>query len=206
MHKYSRVRVGVGGVTGYTGIELMRRLARHPHVDLRVAMASSGSQPRRLPALARIWDAPVEPMDLGKLAAETDAIFLALPDSVSAEIAPGLAIDGRRVFDLSGAFRLRDAELRGRWYPHTGAMNGGTTYGLTERYRNELKDASLIACAGCYPTAAILSLAPLLDRTLISSRGLIVDAKSGVSGVARNTASSAASLSRSSGCTGASQM
>ena len=184
MHKYSRVRVGVGGVTGYTGMELMRRLARHPHVELRVAMASSGSQPRRIPALARIWDAPVEPMDLVKLAAETDAIFLALPDSVSAEIAPGLASDGRRVFDLSGAFRLRDAELRGRWYPHTGAMNGGTTYGLTERYRNELKDASLVACAGCYPTAAILSLQPLVAAGLLQP-GIIIDAKSGVSGAGK---------------------
>ena len=184
MHKYSRVRVGVGGVTGYTGMELMRRLARHPHVDLRVAMASSGSQPRRLPALTRIWDAPVEPMDLEKMSAETDAIFLALPDTVSADIAPGLATDGRRVFDLSGAFRLRDAALRQRWYPHTGDMNGGATYGLTERYRTQLKDASLVACAGCYPTAAILSLQPLVAAGLLQP-GIIIDAKSGVSGAGK---------------------
>jgi N-acetyl-gamma-glutamyl-phosphate reductase len=184
MHKYSSIRVGVGGVTGYTGMELMRRLARHPHVDLRVAMASAGSQPRRLPALARIWDADVEPLDLEKLASQTDAVFLALPDSVSAVIAPGLAIDGRRVFDLSGAFRLRDTALRGRWYPHTGAIGDGTTYGLTERYRTELKEASLIACAGCYPTAAILSLQPLVAAGLLQP-GIIIDAKSGVSGAGK---------------------
>jgi N-acetyl-gamma-glutamyl-phosphate reductase len=184
MHKYSSIRVGVGGVTGYTGMELMRRLSRHPHVDLRVAMASAGSPARRLPALTRIWDAPVEPLDLNKLASETDAIFLALPDAVSAEIAPGLASDGRRVFDLSGAFRLRDSALRGRWYPHTGAMGDHTTYGLTERYRTELKEASLIACAGCYPTAAILSLQPLVAAGLLQP-GVIIDAKSGVSGAGK---------------------
>jgi N-acetyl-gamma-glutamyl-phosphate reductase len=184
MHKYSSVRVGVGGVTGYTGMELMRRLARHPHVELRVAMASGNSQPRRLPALARIWDHPVEPMDTSRLAAETDAIFLALPDTVSAEIAPSLATGGRRVFDLSGAFRLRDAGTRDRWYPHTGTMAGDVTYGLTERYRSELKEASLVACAGCYPTAAILSLQPLVAAGLLEP-GVIIDAKSGVSGAGK---------------------
>lgn len=184
MHKYSRVRVGVGGVTGYTGMELMRRLARHPRVDLRVAMASAGTQSRRLPALARIWDGPVEPLDTARMAEETEAIFLALPDSASAEIAPQLAGGGRRVFDLSGAFRLRDAELRGRWYPHTTLMGDGVAYGLTERYRSELKNASLVACAGCYPTAAILSLQPLVAAGLLQP-GVIIDAKSGVSGAGK---------------------
>jgi N-acetyl-gamma-glutamyl-phosphate reductase len=184
MHKYSSIRVGIGGVTGYTGMELVRRLARHPHVELRVAMASGNSQPRRIPALARIWDHPVEAMDTAKLAAESDAIFLATPDTVSADVAPMLAADGRKVFDLSGAFRLRDNESRNRWYPHTGAMADTVTYGLTERYRAELKDASLIACAGCYPTAAILSLQPLVAAGLLQP-GVIIDAKSGISGAGK---------------------
>jgi N-acetyl-gamma-glutamyl-phosphate reductase len=183
MNKYSSIRVGVAGVTGYTGLELMRRLARHPHATIRFAMASSGSESRRLPALARIWDEPVQPLDVDRLGADTDAVFLALPDMVAAEIGPSLA--GRtRVFDLSGAFRLRDESLRKRWYPHTPAAATCATYGLTEHYRDALKTAELVACAGCYPTAAILSLRPLVAAGLLED-GVIIDAKSGVSGAGK---------------------
>ena len=172
-------------MTGYTGVELMRRLARHPHADLRLAMASAGAEPRRIPALARIWDDPVEAIDIDRMAAETDAVFLALPDAVSAEVGPALAAKGTRVFDLSGAFRLRDGDLRNKWYPHTpDAMTTAPTYGLTEHYRSALKNASLIACAGCYPTAAILALRPLVASALIEP-GVIIDAKSGVSGAGK---------------------
>ena len=87
MHKYSKVRVGIAGVTGYAGLELLRRLARHPYADVRHAMASSASESKRLPGLARIWDAPVEPLDAARLASETDAVFLALPDTIAAELA-----------------------------------------------------------------------------------------------------------------------
>ena len=81
MHKYSTVRVGVAGATGYAGLELLRRLARHPYADVRCAMASSASEAKRIPALARIWNGPVEPLDVERLATETDAVFLALPDT-----------------------------------------------------------------------------------------------------------------------------
>jgi N-acetyl-gamma-glutamyl-phosphate reductase len=184
MHKYSSVRVGVGGVTGYTGVELMKRLARHPHADVRLAMASGNSDARRIPALARIWDHPVEPIDIDRMAAETDAVFLALPDHVAAEVAPALAARGTRVFDLSGAFRLRDVELRQKWYPHSPADAGAPTYGLTEHNRTALREATLVACAGCYPTAAILSLRPLVAAGLVEP-GIIIDAKSGVSGAGK---------------------
>jgi N-acetyl-gamma-glutamyl-phosphate reductase len=183
MHNYSAIRVGVAGVTGYSGVELMRRLARHPHVDVRLAMASAGSEARRIPALARIWDAPVEPLDIERLATETDAVFLALPDSVSATLAPQLIARGVRVFDISGAFRLADAGLRKKWYPHSPA-NGGASYGLPEHHAGELRDAQLIACAGCYPTAAILSLRPLVRAGLLGP-GIVIDAKSGVSGAGK---------------------
>ncbi len=183
MHNYSPVRVGVAGATGYAGLELLRRLARHPHADLRFAMASSASESKRLPALARIWDAPVEPLDEEKLASGTDAVFLALPETLAAEIAPKLAARGTRVFDLSGAFRLRDAELRQRWYPHT-PVAVSAVYGLTERRRTELADARLIACPGCYPTAAVLSLQPLVAAGLLEP-GIVIDAKSGVSGAGK---------------------
>jgi len=184
MNNYSSVRVGVAGATGYAGLELLRRLAKHPHADVKFAMASSGSESKRLPALARIWDAPVEPLDVEKLAGQTDAVFLALPDTLAAEIAPALADRGARVFDLSGAFRLRDASLRQRWYPHTGATNVPVVYGLTERRRLELASARLIACPGCYPTAAVLALQPLIVGNLLEP-GIIIDAKSGISGAGK---------------------
>jgi len=183
MHNYSSVRVGVAGATGYAGLELLRRLARHPHADIRFAMASSASESKRLPALARIWDAPVEPLDADKLAEGTDAVFLALPDALAAELAPKLAERGPRVFDLSGAFRLRDADLRQKWYPHT-PTTVPAVYGLTERRRRELADAKLIACPGCYPTAAVLALQPLVCAGLLEP-GIIIDAKSGVSGAGK---------------------
>ena len=183
MHNYSPVRVGIAGATGYAGLELLRRLARHPQADIRFAMASSASESKRLPALARIWDAPVEPLDVDKLAQGTDAVFLALPDALAADLAPKLAESGPRVFDLSGAFRLRDADLRQKWYPHTPTAVPAV-YGLTERRRRELADAKLIACPGCYPTAAVLALQPLVCAGLLEP-GVIIDAKSGVSGAGK---------------------
>jgi len=185
MHKYSQVRVGVAGATGYAGIELLRRLARHPQADVRFAMASGASEARRLPALTRIWDEPVRPLDVDLLAAETDAVFLALPDTLAAELGPALAKRGPRVFDLSGAFRLRDVSNRQRWYPHSPEPSVGEVYGLTERYRTEVNGAQLIACPGCYPTAAILALQPLVAKALIEP-GVIIDAKSGISGAGKS--------------------
>ena len=184
MNSYAQVRVGVAGATGYAGQELLRRLARHPGVDLRLAMASRASEARRVPALARIWDSPVVPFDLERLAGETDVAFLAVPDTLAAEAAPALASRGTRVLDLSGAFRLRKADERRRWYPHAPAVSVPVAYGLTERYRDSLRDARLIACPGCYPTAAVLALQPLVAAGLIQP-GVIIDAKSGISGAGK---------------------
>ena len=183
MNSYASVRVGVAGATGYAGIELIRRLARHPSATLMAAMGSAGSEPRRVPALNRIWDAPVVPLDVDALAS-LDAVFLAVPDTLSAEVGPALAARGPRVFDLSGAFRLRDRALRERWYPHSPDPSLPVTYGLTERYRSELGQARLVACAGCYPTAAILSLQPLVAAGLVQGP-IIIDAKSGISGAGK---------------------
>lgn len=174
----------MAGATGYAGLELLRRLSRHPRADVRFAMASGASEAKRLPALARIWDGPVEPLDADRLAEGTDAVFLALPDTLAAQLAPELARRGTRVFDLSGAFRLRDPELRQRWYPDSPTSVVDVTYGLTERSRLELVNAQLIACPGCYPTAAVLALQPLVAASLLEP-GIIIDAKSGVSGAGK---------------------
>jgi N-acetyl-gamma-glutamyl-phosphate reductase len=184
VNTYSRVRVGVAGATGYSGVELLRRLAQHPGADVRLAMGSSASEARRVPALKRIWDAPIERLDIDRLASETDAVFLAVPDTLSAELGPALVQRGPRVFDISGAFRLKSPAERQRWYPHSPDPGVPVTYGLTERYRKELLTAPLVACAGCYPTAAILPLQPLVAAGLIQP-GVIIDAKSGVSGAGK---------------------
>ncbi len=185
MNTYAQpVRVGVAGATGYSGVELMRLLARHPQARIVAAMGAPGAEPRRVPALKRIWDATIEGLDVERLAAETDAVFLALPDEAAADLAPRLLASGKRVFDLSGAFRLRDAAQRRRWYPHTPEPPAAIAYGLTERRRHEIADAQLVACAGCYPTAAILALQPLVQADVIEGP-IIIDAKSGVSGAGK---------------------
>jgi N-acetyl-gamma-glutamyl-phosphate reductase len=129
----------------------------------------------------------VDGFDLDALTARTDAVFLALPDHAAAEIAPQLVARGKRVFDLSGAFRLRDASVRKRWYPQTPDPTQPIVYGLTERNRDRLRDSNFVACAGCYPTAAILALQPLLQALLVVTDGspIIIDAKSGVSGAGK---------------------
>jgi N-acetyl-gamma-glutamyl-phosphate reductase len=180
------VRVAVAGATGYTGQELLRLLARHPAVTITTATSSGTTTPRALPALARVWDGAVTPLAPGTLADAADLVFLALPDSAAAEIAPALVDQGVRVIDLSGAFRLRDAGERARWYPETHRLPDGIAYGLTERQRGAVARARLVANPGCYPTAALLALAPLVEADrLAPGTDVIVDAKSGVSGAGK---------------------
>ena len=178
------VHAAIAGATGYAGQELVRLLARHPAVALDVAMSSGGTA-RRLPALARLWDDEVGPLDRDRLAA-AEVVFLALPDAAAAELAPALVDAGVRVIDLSGAFRLRDEALRKHWYPETHRVPSGVVYGLTERARPDLPAARLVANPGCYPTASLLAITPLIDAGLLApASDIIVDAKSGVSGAGK---------------------
>src|SRR5580765_1784278 len=135
-------RVAVAGATGYTGQELLRILARHPGVAVVAAMSSGASGPgsaaRRLPALAHVWNGEIQPFAADRLAGDADLVFLALPDKAAAEVAPALVDAGVRVVDLSGAFRLRDAASRAKWYPETNRMPAGLAYGLTERERGAI--------------------------------------------------------------------
>jgi N-acetyl-gamma-glutamyl-phosphate reductase len=180
-----RTRVAVAGATGYAGQELVRLLARHPAVTLTTAMSSGASStPRPLPALARIWDDPVVPLDVDRLVASADIVFLALPETASAELAPTLLERGARVIDLSGAFRIRSDADRHRWYPATATLPAGVVYGLPERDAAAIRDARLVSCPGCYPTAALLALEPLEAAGLIEGT-VIVDAKSGISGAGK---------------------
>jgi N-acetyl-gamma-glutamyl-phosphate reductase len=178
-------RVAVAGATGYTGQELLRILARHPGVRLTVA-TSSGGGTRRLPALTRLWDGTIVPLDVDVLVRDADLVFLAMPDTAAAELAPRLLAQGIRVIDLSGAFRLRNKEARARWYPETHELPEGTAYGLTELERDNVRRARLVANPGCYPTAALLAIVPLITAgLLVKGADIIVDAKSGVSGAGK---------------------
>src|SRR2546425_659219 len=141
---------------------------------------------RRLPALARVWDGVITPLAHETLARETDVVFLALPDAAAAELAPALVDASVRVVDLSGAFRLRDAGARARWYPETGRLPNGVAYGLTERERHAVAGAPLVSHPGCYPTAALLALAPLAEAgLLVAGTDIVGDAKSGGSGAGK---------------------
>jgi N-acetyl-gamma-glutamyl-phosphate reductase len=184
----ARARVAVAGATGFTGQELLRLLSRHPAVALTAAMSSgqAGAAARRLPALTRLWDGAIVPLSYETLASEADVVFLALPDSAAAEIAPALVEAGVRVIDLSGAFRLRDEAARARWYPETHRVPADVAYGLTERERGAVARARLVANPGCYPTATLLALSPLVEAgLLLPNTDVIVDAKSGVSGAGK---------------------
>ncbi len=180
-----RTRVAVAGATGYAGQELVRILARHPAVTLTAAMSSGAtSAARPLPALARIWDGAVVPLDVERLVAEADIVFLALPEAASAELAPKLLERGVRVIDLSGAFRIRGDADRQRWYPATAALPTGTVYGMTESHKDAIRGARLLSNPGCYPTAALLALEPRAKAGLLTG-SIVIDAKSGISGAGK---------------------
>jgi N-acetyl-gamma-glutamyl-phosphate reductase len=146
--------------------------------------STATSAARPLPPLARIWDGAVTPLDVDRLANEADIVFLALPETASAEVGGVLVQRGVRVIDLSGAFRLREAADRQRWYPATATLPEGTVYGLPERHADAIRQAALVSCPGCYPTAALLALQPLADAGVLAG-AVVVDAKSGISGAGK---------------------
>ena len=181
----ARTRVAIAGATGYAGQELVRLLARHPQVVLTEAMSSGAtSAPRPLPGLKRIWDGAVVALDVDRLAANADVVFLALPEAASAEVGAALVQRGTRVIDLSGAFRIRNDADRQRWYPATTTLPAGVVYALPERHAAAIRQATLVSCPGCYPTAALLALEPLAEAGLLEG-AIVVDAKSGISGAGK---------------------
>ena len=179
------VRVAVAGASGFAGQELLRWLAGHPQVRIAAAMSSSpDGPPRRTPALAKIWEGVIEPYSSEKVSDGIDVVFLALPEEAAAAIAPPLAQAGVRVIDLSGAFRLRNAGAREKWYPATKITGLTPVYGLTELNYEAVRGAALISNPGCYPTAALLALQPLADAGVLAGE-IVIDAKSGISGAGK---------------------
>uniref|UniRef100_A0A7V4LD60 N-acetyl-gamma-glutamyl-phosphate reductase n=1 Tax=Desulfobacca acetoxidans TaxID=60893 RepID=A0A7V4LD60_9BACT len=186
----ARIKVAVFGASGYTGVELLRLLARHPGVEL-TSLTSREYQGRPVgevfPALARIVDLSFVPPDPVAVAARAEAAFLAVPHKTAMELVPGLLAAGLRVIDLSADFRFRDRSVYEAWYqPHSAAQHlGEAVYGLPELHREHLKTARLVGNPGCYPTCVILGFAPLVKAGLVAPDSLIADCKSGVSGAGR---------------------
>ena len=186
------IRVAVIGASGYTGGELAELIVCHPNAELVGLFGSPGrSEPEPIealfPRLRGVVGLALEPYSLGAVAAlEPDAVFLATPHEASAAIATEL-LELTPVLDLSGAFRLGDAASYPAWYgfEHANpALLDEGVYGLCERNRGTIRAADLIAVPGCYPTASILALAPLVDAGLVCTRP-VIDAISGTSGAGR---------------------
>jgi N-acetyl-gamma-glutamyl-phosphate reductase len=185
-----KLRVAVVGASGYTGAELIRILLAHPRVELAGLYAyKSAGEPLSsvFPQFAGRIEEKLGAFSAAEVAAKAQAAFLALPHGESAQAAKELLARGVTVFDLSADFRLRDPAEHAEWYGahHAPELLSEARYGLVERHRAALREARLVAVPGCYPTATLLALAPLVERKLIASDGIVVDAKSGVSGAGR---------------------
>lgn len=184
------LRVGIVGVSGYTGVELARILATHPQVELTVA-TSRQHEGKPLstvyPNLKGCFDITCENPASDALADKADFFFTAVPHKTAMDIVPLLLEAGKKVVDLSADFRIRDVRVYEQWYQkHTSSeLLDEAVYGLPELYRDRIAQSRLTANPGCYPTSVLLGLAPLLRKNLIDLATLVIDSKSGATGAGR---------------------
>ena len=185
-----KIKVGIVGGTGYTGVELLRILSQHPDVELcAITSRSEAGLPvaQMFPSLRGVVDLSFSDPNSGLL--ETcDVVFFATPHGVAMAQAPALLAAGVRVIDLGADFRIKDAAVFEQWYkiPHTCTdILSEAVYGLTELNRDAVKTARIVANPGCYPTTIQLGLFPLLKNSLADVSQIIADCKSGVSGAGR---------------------
>lgn len=181
------MKVGIIGATGYGGLELIRFLHNHKEVE-NIALFTSSEEgtafSAKFPHLVDLYDQPLQKIDYDALAT-FDVVFASTPSGVSSNLFPPLLGRGPKLIDLSGDFRLKDLASYEQWYKKTPAPAEAvaqSVYGLTEWNEQNIADAKLIANPGCYPTAVLLSLLPLIKEQLIDPSFLVIDAKSGISG------------------------
>ena len=187
----NKIKIGIVGGTGYTGVELLRLLALHPHAELAVITSRGDAGlpvADMFPSLrAYVNLAFSDPATVDLTAC--DVVFFATPHGVAMSQAQALLKAGVKVIDLAADFRLQDTAVFEQWYkmPHTCAdILKDAVYGIPELYREQIKSANVIGNPGCYPTTVILGLAPLLENSLIDfSAPIVADCKSGVSGAGR---------------------
>ena len=184
-------KVAILGATGYTALELIKILLRHPQAQITMLTSRQEGQPHLSEvhaSLAGRLDLRCEPFRADRVAKAAECVISTLPHTASMEACPALMDRGCRVIDLSADYRLSDPNVYAEWYgaSHTDLNHlREAVYGLPEIYGEEIRAARLIANPGCYPTAAILGLAPLAASDMIELKGIVVDAKSGVSGAGR---------------------
>ena len=185
------ITVAVLGATGYTALEAIKILLRHPEAKL-VAVTSrqEGKPPIATvhPSLVGRLDLPLEDLEPEEVGRRADCVFGCLPHCASAEILPRVLAAGAKVVDFSADYRLDDADTYLEWYGHEhpdAGRLGGTVYGLPELFRERIVGQQLVANPGCYATSAILPLAPLVKAGLVEPADIIIDSKSGVSGAGR---------------------
>ncbi len=189
--RHTRLTAAVLGASGYAGGELLRLLTGHPRVDVTVVTADKAAgRPVTavFPSLDTFHTLRFEPLRIERIINNVDLVFAALPHTASMAPVAACVRAGTPVIDLSADYRLTRAATYHHWYGarHTSpALLKHAVYGLPELHRARLRRARLVAVAGCYPTAAILQLAPLLARRAIVTDGIVIDAKSGVSGAGR---------------------
>ena len=185
------VRVAILGATGYSAKELIRLLLAHPQAEITALTTRQQDEPHIgdvHPVLRGRLDLRLENLGAAEVAKRADCVFCCLPHAASAEVIKDLLAAGSRVVDFSADYRLNDPAVYKKWYEHEHpdpARMAATVYGLPELYRDRIPPAQLVANPGCYPTSAILPLAPLLREGVISPDGIIIDSKSGVSGAGR---------------------
>lgn len=188
------LKVAIAGASGYTGGELLRLLYNHPEVEI-VAVTSEKSAGSPLvqtfPNLKKFFNLLLEPLDPQKIAEKADFIFTALPHGTSIGPVGEFIKMGKKVVDLSADFRIKDTAVYKEWYgaEHTNkTLLDSGVYGLPELYRDKIKETAFVANPGCYPTATILAIAPLLKNKIIINERIFIDAKSSISGAGRGPA------------------
>jgi len=184
------IKVSIIGASGYGGGELARLLVGHPEVEIvhLTAESKAGEAMADLyPNLRGFTSSITEAADAAQIAKDSDMVFLALPTGKAMQLAPAI-VPHARLIDLGADFRFKDPQVYEQWYksPHASPeLLADAAYGLTEFKRGEVRRAQIVGNPGCYPTAALLATLPLLQSGKVRTNGVIVDAKSGVSGAGR---------------------
>lgn len=185
----TKTKVAIAGATGYVGQELIRLLLQHPEVEI-VAVASNSNEGEQFehifPGFSGLLSKTFTAVDLEALAEQSDVLFLALPHGVAGGTVSETVLANTKVIDLSGDFRIKNEAVKAEWYGSAaGANKNAAVYGICELNRDAIKSSTFVANPGCYATATILALAPLVKAGLIAPNSIIIDGKSGVSGAGR---------------------
>lgn len=190
MSETERISVGIIGASGYGGVQLVKLLLEHPLVEITYlgGDSSAGQEYKDLYPHLQSVNLTIEKIDLEAIAARCQVVFLALPNGLACDIAPILIEKGCKVLDLSADYRFSNLNTYTQWYKKERSdrnLASTAVYGLPELYRQKIQESNLIGCAGCYCTASLLALAPLMKQGLIVPETAIIDAKSGTSGGGR---------------------